>query len=248
MNLSSGYIVGKGISPGVVPPKPYPFYWWRSPGVCPIREVNGYRPSIGYDSRYPSYHEQNYMCTIDTSNKYYDGGDIGCDALEITDDLPWGYDESEHDYTPYRMTYYIPLYDSNGQESTRYKIIYEILIYDLLPYVDQNNEGYYFVTAQMILYDFEEQDWVLAKFIDAEGVFKPSGNHFYMYAGADTFYWHERWTSTDIQGSISDYIYSGLIIDACHYYGYSRVKWSGVAFSLTWIEENLGLHLDPRWI
>ena len=247
MTISSAYVFGKNITPGTVPPPPYPFYWWNSPGVCPVREVNGYKPSIDYDTSYPSYDDQNRMCTIDTSNKNYDGGDIGCNAIEITDDMPSEYN-CDDEGGPYVMRNIIPLYDSNEQESARYRIMVEFGIYYLEPYVDANNQGYYWVSSQMRLTDRVEQDNVLSTFTDAEGVFKSANNHFYMFAGADTFYYRNRWTGQgEVVGSIGDRIYSGNIIEACSLAGAPRVKWAGVAFSLQWIENHCGVHLDRQW-
>ena len=248
MIISSGYLFGRQMTAWEPPAPPYPFYWWNSPGVCPVREVNGYKPSMNYDTSQDPDSNANCITQIDTSNKYYSGGDIGCNALEITDDLPWGYDNYDHDYEPYRMAYYIPLYDASGHESTRYMLVFEILVYYLIPYVDENNKGEYFLTSQMLIYDREAQEVIVGRFVDSEGVFKPSGNHIYMFAGADTFYYHETWTGQgEVVGSVSNYVYSGLIVDACHNYGYDRVKWQGVCINLKWIDDNIGMHLDPDW-
>lgn len=243
MNLSSGYLFAKGITAGVVPPPPYPFYWWRSPDVCPVREVNGYKPYLFWPSNASS---DTHMAQIDNSNRYYDGGDIGCDALEITDSLPWGYD-ADVEEGAYWLREAIPLYDSNGQESEQYRILVELGIYYLLPYVDENDPGYYWTTSQMRLTDRVNQRNVLAEFVDAEGVFKQD-SHIYMFAGADTFYWVDDWEGSYPTKSMHNIIYSGNIIDACHYNGYPRVKWAGVVFDLNWIEQELGVHLDPRWV
>lgn len=245
MNLSSGYLFAKGIKPEAVPPPPYPVYWWRSPGVCPVRPVNNWLPFLFWPSNAsPDVHGAN----IDVSNKYYDGGDPGCDAYEITDLMPWGYDYNEHDNEWYWLRNFIPLYDSQGRESEQYRIVLEFGCAIMRPYVDENDPGYYWTTAQMRLTDRINQQNILYEFCDFEGVWKPSGNHVYMFAGADTFYWIDDWEAEQPSKSMHNIIYHGNIIDARHWTGYSRMKWGGAVFDLNWIEQSLGVHLDPRWV
>lgn len=245
MNLSSGYLFARGLTPAAVPPPPYPFYWWRSPGECPVRDVNGYKPSVFWpDNAGADVH----TAQIDNSNKYYDGGDIGCNALEITDKMPWGYNAEEHDGNWYMLREAIPLYDANGQESEQYRIMVEFGCYYMFPYEDEDNPGEYWTTSQMRLTDRINQRNVLLNYCDAQGVFKEE-SHIYMFAGADTFYWIDDWDGTYPTKSMHNIIYSGNIIDARHlYYWYPRVKWAGVVFDLNWIEQELGVHLDPRWV
>lgn len=231
------------ITPNNPPIPSYPLYWWNSPGVCPVREVNGYKPYLFWPANASS---DTHLAQIDNSNKYYDGGDIGCDALEITDILPWGYNADEEG-GPYWFREAIPLYDSNEQESAQYRILVEFGIYHLLPYVDENDHGYYWTTSQMRLTDRVNQTNILAQFVDAEGEFKPS-SHIYMFAGADTFYWVDDWEGSYPTKSKTNIIYSGNILDACHANGYPRVKWAGVVFDLNWIEQELGVHVSRDWI
>ena len=146
------------------------------------------------------------------------------------------------------MRNFIPLYDAQEQESQRYRIILEFGIGYLEPYVDANNPGYYWTTSQMRLTDRVQQENVLSQFVNAEGVFKAGGNHIYMFAGADTFYMNDSWEGEQPTGLKHNIIYSGNILDACHNQGYSRVKWAGVVFDLQWIEQNLGVHLNPDWM
>lgn len=244
IQLNSGYISGHAVETRI---PPYPIYWWNSPKVCPVHEVNGYRPSISFDTRYAPDSDTNVSCSIDTSNKYYDGSDIGCTAMDITDQMPWGYNYEEHDYDWYWLRNVIPLYDENEDESSQYRILVEFSCAYMEPYVDENNPGYYWTSSQMRLTDRINQETVLGNFVDAEGIFKPENNHIYSFAGADTFYYHDRWGDGSILGSKSNILYSGNIIDACHYYGYSRVKWAGVSMNLDWIRTNLGVHLGKDW-
>lgn len=233
------------ITPNNPPVPPYPLYWWNSPGVCPVREVNGYKPYLFWPDNASS---DTHAAQIDNSNKYYDGGDTGCNALEITDLMPWGYNAEEHDGQWYMLRESIPLYDSNEQESEQYRILVEFGCYYMFPYVDAENPGEYWTTSQMRLTDRINQQNVLVEFTDAQGVFKPN-SHIYMFAGADTFYWVDDWNATYPTKSMNNIIYSGNIIDACHLYdGYSRVKWAGAVFDLNWIQQQLGVHLSRDWI
>ena len=236
--LSSGYLMGKTIS---YRERPYPLYWWNSPDVCPVKSVNGYVPWTFFPTNSDSPSAQ-----IDNSNNNYSGGNIGCNALEITNDLNWGYNYEEHDYYWDYMRNIIPLYDSNDEESNQYRIMVEFGYCYLLPYVDSNDPGYYWTTSQMRLTDRINQRNVISQFTDAVGVFKPD-SHIYMFAGADTFYNNDSWEAGQPTGLKHNIIYSGNIIDACHENGTPRVKWAGIAFELDYIERECGVHLNRDW-
>ena len=141
-------------------------------------------------------------------NEDYSGHDIGCDAFEITQTLPWGYDKEQHSGNPSYSVAFIPLMDKNTGQKSNDRLMLEMAWNKCLPYVDANDPGLYDVDLSMWIYTEQGQYLPLHQNgkKSAIGIFKPDGVHVYMVAGVDTL----RKADDSLE---LDMVYGGLIQD-----------------------------------
>lgn len=235
MNISSAYLFGRQISLGQVPP-PYKPWWWNSPGVFPVQAVNGFLPYCDKDTFF--YDVFYYVAGI---NEDYSGHDIGCDAFEITQTLPWGYDKAQHSGNPSYSVAFIPLMDKNTGQKSNDRLMLEMAWNKCLPYVDANDPGLYDVDLSMWIYTEQGQYLPLHQNgkKSAIGIFKPDGVHVYMVAGVDTL----RKADDSLE---LDMVYGGLIQDVGYGNGSSCVRWDFCAYKLVRLY-NYDYIIDTSW-
>ena len=235
MIYSSAYIFGRQITAGEPPTPPWSDWWWNSPNVCPVREVNNFIPYCYTDTFVP-----NNPFYYVTGNNVYNGHDIGCTAKDITATAPWGYDYREHSNRPYRSACFVPLVDSQGNPSTT-RLVSETAFYVLKPYVDQNDKGSYDIEVELYLYTEDGQYIPLHPngVRNPTGAWKASDSHLYILTGVDCWYKYGG-------GYESDIIYGGIIADGIDYNGDDCISWGLAGYKLQKIYDN-GYRIDPTW-
>lgn len=234
MKISSAYLFARQISLGETP-KPYKPWWWNSPGVFPVRSVDGFLPYCDEDTFF--YDVFYYVAGI---HENYSGGDIGCDAFDITSTLPWGYDKAEHGGKPYYASAFIPLMDMNGNPSQDRLALF-MDWNKCKPYVDANDPGLYDVDIYMSVYTSQGEELPLHQNgkKSAIGIFKPQDNHVYLVAGVDTL--RKEDDSLEL-----DMVYGGLIQDVGYGEGNACVRWDFAAYKLVRLY-NYNYMIDTSW-